>query len=97
MKTDYCLHFIWLLAFCWLAYLISECPTKVRTTDTIHPVEYKIVGTMKVTTDPYLVVPVYVAAKDVRSWYYMREADKVVRTAQKMISVSKGEPSALPQ
>lgn len=93
MKTTDYLHFIWLLAFAWVAFVVTDLPTMVKTTG-LQPEEYQIVGTMRVSTDPYLIIPVYVAKKDMRSWIFMRQADQVMQESKRLIQFG-GNTSAI--
>jgi len=95
MKDEGYIHFIWLLWLIVLSITMINLPATVKVRSGKVVSEYQTVGVLRLGKDPYLVVPVYVANKDMRSWYYMRTADQVIAQGKKLIDLPKGNQDAV--
>jgi hypothetical protein len=81
MKSDdWYMHFIWVI---WLSILTVYTVNYVPSIVGKSTKRYQLVGMTVVEGNPYLRAPVYVDKRNMRSWVYMREADKVAYAKKK--------------
>lgn len=87
--------YFYTLILVWLAVLtiqMAHLPAKLKVSSGAKSTEYQAVGVVRpLKNDPYIVVPIYVATKDMRSWHLMRHADKLINEYKDKIQLSKGD------